>query len=126
MALRDTSWIWDTTTSAVLTANAVIDAVELNRIKKDVTQSADTNSAKSLIGYKDQTITHYRWIGLTYSAMNAFLTDTDKAKNQDRDLKSFTADKTSEVLNSWDVVMRETTLAKGTNWSYVWDTEAVT
>lgn len=124
MALRDTSWIW-VAPGSMQTSNAVIDRVETNRIKKSVTQGADTNSAQTLTGYKDQTITYYRWIGLTFDAMNNFMTDTDKGRNQDRDIRSFTADKTSQILNSWDVTMKQTTLVKGQGWSYVWDTETI-
>ena len=124
MALRDTSWIFSG--GNVQTGNAVVDRVEVNRVKKSVTQTVDSGTATTLTGYKNQTITYYRWIGLTYSAMSAFMTDSGKAPAQNRDLKSFTTEKTNDILNSWDVIMRETTLVKGTGWNYTLDTESVT
>lgn len=126
MALRDTSWIWDTATSTIKDSHAVEYAHEREILEQwwVITYHSFRPRRTKEIVTKSK-----KWIGLTKAAKTAFmdnhLSDTNSGTNL------FTCVQTDPYLDAWDIHKKD--VIEDSQWAYdgitykdalsdIWDT----
>lgn len=94
MALRDTSWVWDTTTGSPKTSNAIL-VSETTGIEKQSLGSETVS--RSILN------TTYEWVGVTKAAALAF--DSKIAADSTNTTKTASISEQNRIVGAYNVTM---------------------